>query len=893
MFPRGARRRSSRKSSSERVAIDVQPLEPRVLFAAGISISGTRLIVTGTSGPDVIEVTPGAAAGSVVARLNDTNRSFEPGDVRSLLVTGQTGNDSVTVTDGVSLIATLRGDGGDDTLRAGAGDTTLLGGDGNDRLFGGAGWDKLDGGAGADVISGGAGRDWVNYSSRTAPLTVTLDGETNDGEAAERDNVRPDVENVDGGAGDDRITGSFDDNSLVGGAGDDVLSGLGGDDDLYGYAGNDTMIGGRGNDTFNSSDDTGDDVMDGGEGNDVLFDGEGNDRLLGGPGHDRIGLTGPGDFVDGGPDPDQVGQFTEPGFTGTAAIDGGVLVVRGTGTSDDVLLEPSGAGVVVRVNFFDASFSFADFREIRVETGDADDRINITPNDDLAVPVTVLAGGGDDYATNTNAGPATLDGGAGDDRLTGGDGPDLLRGGAGNDRLFGNDGDDTLIDTSGTNVLEGGPGRDRVNGELDGDPPDSIRLEGTTLILDGTDAVERFSIGEDARASQLVYDVRINDHRRSFRPEQITRVVINARGGDDLISLQVPVAATVEAGDGNDSVFTSDANDTISGGGGADRITSLGGNDEVSGGAGNDIINSGRGTDRVLGGDGEDELTDPDGTAGLDGGGGNDTINGVPDSAGGRITLQAEDAAALVGVSRVTANIGNTGTGYADFSRDTGAYIEWVVESPAAASKVLIFRYANGGSTDRPLELSVNGQIVRPRLSFPSTGSWSVWRTTGEVVVPLRQGANRIRVTSVGSNGANIDAVSVGDVATPAPQTLQAEHARLSGAVVSTSRSGYEGSGFADYQNAAGDFVEWNVEAAAAGRRTLTFRYANGGPTNRPLALSVNGTVVNPRVSFESTGSWTTWRTVSVTVTLPFGDNAVRLTATGSSGPNIDWLRVS
>ncbi|MEV8569079.1 CBM35 domain-containing protein [Streptomyces sp. NPDC051322] len=126
----------------------------------------------------------------------------------------------------------------------------------------------------------------------------------------------------------------------------------------------------------------------------------------------------------------------------------------------------------------------------------------------------------------------------------------------------------------------------------------------------------------------------------------------------------------------------------------------------------------------------------------------------------------------------------------------------------------------------------------------------------------------------------------------PPEQTYQAEEAKLSGVVVGRDNSGYSGNGFADYQHADGDYVEWTVQAPAAGTYTLQFRYANASFTDRPLAVAVNGGDART-LSFPSTGWWTSWSVVGLTVTLAEGANTVRATATGSSGGNIDWLGVT
>ncbi|MEP6595153.1 MAG: choice-of-anchor D domain-containing protein [Ginsengibacter sp.] len=129
--------------------------------------------------------------------------------------------------------------------------------------------------------------------------------------------------------------------------------------------------------------------------------------------------------------------------------------------------------------------------------------------------------------------------------------------------------------------------------------------------------------------------------------------------------------------------------------------------------------------------------------------------------------------------------------------------------------------------------------------------------------------------------------------ATSQSGTLEAEQALLSGAVVGSTQTGYTGSGYADYVNASGDYIEWTVNATTAGSFSLKFRYANGGTTNRPLQLKVNGTVVNASLAFNPSGSWATWAVSSATANLIAGANKIRLTTTGSNGGNVDNLAFS
>ncbi|MEU5593055.1 CBM35 domain-containing protein [Streptomyces sp. NPDC020298] len=104
--------------------------------------------------------------------------------------------------------------------------------------------------------------------------------------------------------------------------------------------------------------------------------------------------------------------------------------------------------------------------------------------------------------------------------------------------------------------------------------------------------------------------------------------------------------------------------------------------------------------------------------------------------------------------------------------------------------------------------------------------------------------------------------------------------------------TGYSGSGFCNGTNATGAYAQFTVNAAGAGTATLNIRFANGTTTARPTSLVVNGSTVQSP-SFETTGSWSTWATKTLTVPLNAGSNTIRLNPTASGGlPNIDYLEV-
>ncbi|MEY2433489.1 MAG: hypothetical protein QOC92_3214, partial [Acidimicrobiaceae bacterium] len=233
------------------------------------------------------------------------------GDIEN--ITGGDGPNTITGTDADNDLTggdsndNIQGNGGDDTLSGGFGQDTMGGGEGRDTLFGGGDQDALDGGNGnddveggaqndnvnggagddqvdggdgptrtdasvpdsdTDVISGGDGSDQVFYGrGSTRPITVTLDGQANDGELAspnrlvENDTVGADVEDVFTGSADDTITGSPSDNELGGGSGNDTIVGNGGNDALFGSDGNDNLNGAGPNGSVH---------VDGGQGNDTI-----------------------------------------------------------------------------------------------------------------------------------------------------------------------------------------------------------------------------------------------------------------------------------------------------------------------------------------------------------------------------------------------------------------------------------------------------------------------------------------------------------------------------------------------------------------------------------------------------------------------------------------------
>jgi Ca2+-binding RTX toxin-like protein len=116
------------------------------------------LFVGGTTGRDIIVVSPSTTAGSVDVQINGVLvGTYAP--TGRLLVYAQAGDDDVQVAGSIALPAWLYGGDGDDRLKGGSGPNVLLGGAGDDLLVGGSGRDLLIGGTGADRLVGNAEDD--------------------------------------------------------------------------------------------------------------------------------------------------------------------------------------------------------------------------------------------------------------------------------------------------------------------------------------------------------------------------------------------------------------------------------------------------------------------------------------------------------------------------------------------------------------------------------------------------------------------------------------------------------------------------------------------------------------------------------------------------------------
>ena len=122
----------------------------------------------------------------------------------------------------------------------------------------------------------------------------------------------------------------------------------------------------------------------------------------------------------------------------------------------------------------------------------------------------------------------------------------------------------------------------------------------------------------------------------------------------------------------------------------------------------------------------------------------------------GETTLGAGDAALVSDALVQTSNDGYNGSGYINFTADSGSVARWTLDVRAPGEYNYRIRYANGGSSDRTAALAVGD--TQTAVTFPQTDGWADWSTTtGAIEVP--SGTTELAVETVGQDAGNVDRI--------------------------------------------------------------------------------------------------------------------------------------
>ena len=446
-------------------------IKAQMFNAAGTRVGSEFLVNTQTADYQYYPTITGLAGGGFVVTWMDDSGTLGDASLGSIKAQIFSFNDDET--DTLTSVENLIGSNFNDSLTGDGGANRLDGGLGNDLLTGGLGDDFLIGGLGDDQLTGGDGIDTADYGASLAGVIVDLKtGVVSGGAGADS---LSGIENINGSAFNDRLTGFTGVNLLDGGDGDDQLSGFGDDDILNGGLGNDLLVGGAGNDRIDggigrdtasyrgaiasggvtvnlltgvSSGAQGndtltkiedligsdfDDVLTGDKGANQIAGGAGNDSLNGGLGIDTASYAEAGAGVSvsllsgqatGGAGTDQLLGFENiigSDFNDSLTGDGAANTLVG-GAGNDLLDGQAGVDT-------------ADYKTAKAAVvadlvaGTALLGLEV----DSLVSIENLTGSKFNDSLTGSLGANSLDGGRGQDLIIGGGGADQLTGGAGND----------------------------------------------------------------------------------------------------------------------------------------------------------------------------------------------------------------------------------------------------------------------------------------------------------------------------------------------------------------------------------------------------------------------------------------------------------------------------
>lgn len=210
------------------------------------------------------------------------------------------------------------------------------------------------------------------------------------------------------------------------------------------------------------------------------------------------------------------------------------------------------------------------------------------------------------------------------------------------------------------------------------------------------------------------------------------------------------------------------------------------------------------------------------------------------------------------------------------------------------------FGFQANGTAGAP---KVNGSLCGATASSASTSKSSASVVSSSVVSSNVASSIKSSVISSSKSSNSVAPSSVpkssssSSVPVTSSLTIQEEQAgfcRVDGIATENTNTGYTGNGYTNSNNVQGSAIEWAINATTSSRHTLTFRFANGGTTNRNGSLLINGgSNGNYTVQLPSTGGWANWQTASIEIDLVQGNNLLKLSSLTADGlANIDSLKV-
>ncbi|HWJ92997.1 MAG TPA: carbohydrate-binding protein, partial [Flavisolibacter sp.] len=256
--------------------------------------------------------------------------------------------------------------------------------------------------------------------------------------------------------------------------------------------------------------------------------------------------------------------------------------------------------------------------------------------------------------------------------------------------------------------------------------------------------------------------------------------------------------------------------------------------------------------------------------------------------------IEAESYTAMSGIQ--TENTGDAGGGLNVGWQENNDWMDYSVNVPAAGTYTVNFRVATT-NTGVQFQLRNASGTSLATVTVPNTGWWQTYQTvSAQVTLPAGQQTLRIVTTDAKGSGWNINWWEI--VSSPAPPPgsgtirIEAEkYSSMSG--IQTENTGDIGGGLNVGWQENNDWMDYSVNVASAGTYTVNFRVATTNTGVQFQLRNASGTAL-ATVTVPNTGWWQTYQTISAQVTLPAGQQTLRIVTTDAkgSGWNINWWEI-
>ena len=98
---------------------------------------------------------------------------------------------------------------------------------------------------------------------------------------------------------------------------------------------------------------------------------------------------------------------------------------------------------------------------------------------------------------------------------------------------------------------------------------------------------------------------------------------------------------------------------------------------------------------------------------------------------------------------------------YVNFDNAPGGWLEFTVTIESDGDYYLIFTYAHGADGNRPMVVTIDGEVAKEKLDFVPTGAWPTYIPKG-MQYALSAGEHLIRLRGDGADGGpNIDSLMI------------------------------------------------------------------------------------------------------------------------------------